>query len=89
MIEQTSLRNGIRVVTERMEAVRSVAIGVWINAGSVFESERLAGVSHLIEHMLFKGTETRTAADIAAEADAIGANLNAFTAKEPGRNKIE
>ena len=65
-----------------MESVRSVAVGVWINAGSVFETERLAGVSHLIEHMLFKGTETRTAADIAAEADAIGANLNAFTAKE-------
>jgi predicted Zn-dependent peptidase len=82
MIEQTTLQNGVRVVTERMEAVRSVAIGVWINAGSVFETEKLAGISHLIEHMLFKGTETRTAADIAAEADAIGANLNAFTAKE-------
>lgn len=82
MIEQTTLQNGVRVVTERMESVRSAAIGVWINAGSVFETEALAGVSHLIEHMLFKGTETRTAADIAAEADAIGANLNAFTAKE-------
>ncbi len=82
MIEQTTLQNGVRVVTERMESVRSAAIGVWINAGSVFETEALAGVSHLIEHMLFKGTETRIAADIAAEADAIGANLNAFTAKE-------
>ena len=82
MIELTTLRNGIRVATERMEAVRSVAIGVWVNAGSVFEMEPLEGISHLIEHMLFKGTETRTAADIAAEADAIGANLNAFTAKE-------
>jgi predicted Zn-dependent peptidase len=82
MIEQTTLSNGIRVVTERMDSVRSVAIGVWVNAGSVFEPEPLSGVSHLIEHMLFKGTETRTAADIAAETDAIGANLNAFTAKE-------
>ena len=82
MIEKTLLQNGIRVMTEHMPSVRSVAIGVWVNAGSVFESEANAGISHLIEHMLFKGTETRSASDIAAEADAIGANLNAFTAKE-------
>lgn len=82
MIEQTVLSNGIRVMTERMESVRSVAVGVWVNAGSVFESAENAGVSHLIEHMLFKGTERRSASDIAAETDAIGANLNAFTAKE-------
>ena len=72
----------MRVLTERMESVRSVAIGVWVNAGSVFESDRDAGISHFIEHMLFKGTERRSASDIAAEMDAIGANLNAFTAKE-------
>ncbi len=82
MIEKTRLSNGIRVVIERMPSVRSVALGVWVNAGSVFETERIAGISHLIEHMLFKGTERRTASDIAAEMDAIGANLNAFTAKE-------
>ena len=82
MIEKTVLSNGIRVMTERMESVRSVAIGIWVNAGSVFESDGNAGVSHFIEHMLFKGTEKRSASDIAAEADAIGANLNAFTAKE-------
>lgn len=82
MIEQIRLGNGIRVLTERMESVRSVAIGVWVNAGSVFETESEAGISHFIEHMLFKGTEKRSASDIAAEADAIGANLNAFTAKE-------
>ncbi len=82
MIEKTVLKNGIRVMTERMESVRSVAIGVWVNAGSVFESDENAGVSHFIEHMLFKGTERRSASDIAAETDAIGANLNAFTAKE-------
>ena len=82
MIEKTVLQNGIRVMTERMESVRSVAIGVWVNAGSVFESDENAGVSHFIEHMLFKGTERRSASDIAAETDAIGANLNAFTAKE-------
>jgi predicted Zn-dependent peptidase len=82
LIEQTQLQNGMRVLTERMESVRSVAIGVWVNAGSVFESDRDAGISHFIEHMLFKGTERRSASDIAAEMDAIGANLNAFTAKE-------
>jgi predicted Zn-dependent peptidase len=82
MIETTVLKNGIRVMTEHMASVRSVAIGVWVNAGSVFESDAEAGVSHFIEHMLFKGTETRSASDIAAEMDAIGANLNAFTAKE-------
>ena len=82
MIEQIRLSNGIRVLTEHMESVRSVAIGVWVNAGSVFETDAEAGVSHFIEHMLFKGTEKRSASDIAAETDAIGANLNAFTAKE-------
>ena len=82
MIESFRLKNGVRVVTERMDSVRSVAIGVWVNAGSVFESGRELGVSHFIEHMLFKGTATRSASDIAAEMDALGANLNAFTAKE-------
>ena len=82
MIEQIRLSNGIRVMTEYMESMRSVAIGVWVNAGSVFETDTDAGVSHFIEHMLFKGTEKRSASDIAAETDAIGANLNAFTAKE-------
>ena len=82
MIEQTTLSNGIRVLTERMENVRSVALGVWVNAGSVFETPENYGVSHFIEHMLFKGTETRSASDIAAQMDALGGNLNAFTAKE-------
>ena len=82
MIEQIRLGNGIRVCMEHMDSVRSVALGVWVNAGSVFETETDAGVSHFIEHMLFKGTEKRSASDIAAETDAIGANLNAFTAKE-------
>ena len=82
MIERFRLHNGICVCAERMDSVRSVALGVWVNAGSVFESDAEAGVSHFIEHMLFKGTEKRSASDIAAETDAIGANLNAFTAKE-------
>ena len=82
MTEQFILPNGIRVLAERMEGLRSVAIGVWVNAGSVFETARTSGVSHFAEHMLFKGTRRRSAADVAAEMDAIGANLNAFTAKE-------
>jgi len=77
MIEQIVLKNGIRVMTEHMTSVRSVAIGVWVNAGSVFETDAEAGISHFIEHMLFKGTETRSAADIAAELDALEADITA------------
>ena len=73
---------GITVVLEPMPHVRSISLGVWVNAGSIFESETNSGVSHFIEHMLFKGTERRSAVDISMETDAIGANLNAFTAKE-------
>ena len=82
MIRQAKLTNGIRVVMEPMDNLRSVAVGVWVNAGSVFESGAEAGISHFIEHMVFKGTARRSAADIAAEMDAVGGNLNAFTAKE-------
>ncbi len=73
---------GIRVALEPMPHLRSISLGVWVNAGSVFENETTSGVSHFIEHMVFKGTERRSATDIAMEMDAIGANLNAFTAKE-------
>ena len=82
MIRQAKLANGIRVIMEPMDNLRSVSIGVWVNAGSVFESGAEAGISHFIEHMVFKGTARRSAADIAAEMDAVGGNLNAFTAKE-------
>lgn len=82
MIRQAKLNNGIRVVMEPMDNLRSVSIGVWVNAGSVFETGAEAGISHFIEHMVFKGTSRRSAADIAAEMDAVGGNLNAFTAKE-------
>ncbi len=82
MIQQAQLANGIRVIMEPMDNLRSVSIGVWVNAGSVYESGADAGVSHFIEHMVFKGTNRRSAADIAAEMDAVGGNLNAFTAKE-------
>ena len=82
MVFRDKLANGIRVIGEPMPHYRSVSMGVWVDAGSVCENEAEAGASHFIEHMLFKGTERRTAAEIAAEMDAIGGNLNAFTAKE-------
>ncbi|MDR0840966.1 MAG: insulinase family protein [Christensenellaceae bacterium] len=82
MIQKATLQNGIRVIAEPMENYRSVSMGVWVGAGSIYEDETIAGVSHFIEHMLFKGTSRRTAGDIAGEMDALGGNLNAFTAKE-------
>ena len=82
MVFRDKLENGIRVIGDPMPHYRSVSMGVWVDAGSVCENEAEAGASHFIEHMLFKGTERRTAAEIAAEMDAIGGNLNAFTAKE-------
>ncbi len=82
MIIQETLENGIRIIGETMENVRSCAIGVWVGTGSAFEEEGEGGASHFIEHMLFKGTERRSAQDIAAEMDAIGGNINAFTSKE-------
>lgn len=79
---KTVLPNGLRVVTEEMPHVRSVTIGVWVGAGSRHEDPDQAGVSHFIEHMLFKGTGTRSARAIAEAVDALGGNVNAFTAKE-------
>lgn len=76
------LKNGVRVVGENMPGYRSVSMGVWINAGSVYEQGDESGAAHFIEHMLFKGTKSRSASDIAAVMDAVGGNLNAFTGKE-------
>jgi len=81
-IERTVLPNGIRVVTERMPHVRSVSVGVWIGTGSREESLEQTGISHFIEHMLFKGTAHRSAEQIAREVDSIGGGLDAFTSKE-------
>src|SRR5579871_3967406 len=81
-IEMTSLANGVRVITEAMPHVRSVSVGVWIGTGSRRESSDQNGLSHFIEHMLFKGTTSRSAEDIARSVDSIGGNLDAFTAKE-------
>ncbi|MBQ9832817.1 MAG: insulinase family protein [Clostridia bacterium] len=82
MLKRYVLKNGIRVAAQQLKEFRSVSIGVWIKAGSVYESEKEYGISHFIEHMLFKGTSRRSAADIASQMDGVGGNLNAFTAKE-------
>ncbi|MBI2216850.1 MAG: insulinase family protein [Candidatus Rokubacteria bacterium] len=76
------LPDGIRVITERMPHVRSVAVGVWVETGSRHEPETRAGVSHLIEHLVFKGTANRTAEDIARTMDSVGGQMDAFTTKE-------
>lgn len=76
------LPNGIRILTERMPHVRSVAVGVWVETGSRHEHEARGGVSHLIEHLVFKGTATRTAQDIARTMDSVGGQMDAFTTKE-------
>ncbi len=78
----TTLQNGIRVISESMPHVRSVSIGVWITTGSRHEQLEETGISHFIEHMVFKGTRHRSAEEIARSVDSIGGNLDAFTAKE-------
>ncbi len=82
MYRKSTLPNGLRVLTETMPAVRSVTIGVWADVGSSLETREQRGISHLVEHMLFKGTERRTARAIAETMDSVGGNLNAFTDKE-------
>jgi predicted Zn-dependent peptidase len=81
-LRRTVLPNGLIVLTERMEYLRSVAMGVWIKSGSRCEAPEINGISHFVEHMLFKGTRSRSAQRIAREMDSIGGNLDAFTSKE-------
>ncbi len=81
-IQREVLPNGLTVLTEEMPHLRSVSIGIWIRTGSRHEEAELNGISHFIEHMVFKGTRTRSAEDIARQVDSIGGNLDAFTAKE-------
>ena len=83
MYYQRTLSNGLRVVAQKMEGFRSVSVGIWTQTGSANEAcEKERGITHFIEHMLFKGTQTRTAQQIAEEMDAFGGILNAFTSKE-------
>jgi len=82
MYDQITMPNGLRIIAERIPHFRSVSIGLWVKSGSLYETEPENGVSHFIEHMLFKGTERRTARQIAEEMDAVGGSMNAFTSKE-------
>ncbi len=82
MIESITLDNGVRILTEPMEGMRSASLGIWVGAGSRHETAAENGAAHFIEHMVFKGTQRRSAADIAQEMDAMGGQINAFTTKE-------
>src|SRR5574339_942031 len=82
MVVRDVLDNGLRLITESMPHVRSVTIGVWLTRGSRHEAPEEGGIAHFVEHMLFKGTDTRSAEDIAQAIDSIGGQLDAFTAKE-------
>ena len=81
-VRKTVLPGGLRVVTESLPSVRSVALGIWVGVGSRDEDQAHAGATHYLEHLLFKGTPQRTALDISAAIDAVGGELNAFTGKE-------
>ena len=82
MYQKTVLKNGVRVITEQLEHLRSVSLGIWVNAGSRNEERAENGVFHFIEHMIFKGTKNRSSLQIAKDLDAIGGLSNAFTGKE-------
>ena len=81
-VSRTVLPSGLRVVTERLPAVRSVALGIWVGVGSRDEDQAHAGATHYLEHLLFKGTAKRTALEISSAMDAVGGEMNAFTTKE-------
>lgn len=82
MVVKDKLANGVRIITETLPESRSVSMGIWILAGSRNETNEKQGISHLMEHMMFKGTEKRTAKEIAEAFDSIGGDVNAFTSKE-------
>src|SRR3954451_18704606 len=81
-IQREVLPNGLTILTEEMPHIRSVSIGIWVKTGSRHEDPKFNGISHFLEHMVFKGTKGRSAADIARLMDSIGGNMDAFTAKE-------
>ena len=82
MYQKTELKNGVRVISERLDHIRSVSVGIWVATGSRDEDESRNGISHFIEHMIFKGTQNRSSLQIAKELDTIGGLSNAFTGKE-------
>ena len=81
-VRVTTLANGFRVATDRMEGVESATIGVWVGAGTRYEDAATNGVAHLLEHMAFKGTKTRSPKEIAEAIEAVGGSLNAYTSRE-------
>ncbi len=81
-IQREVLPNGLTIITEEMNHIRSVSLGIWVKSGSRHEEAQVNGISHFIEHMVFKGTTNRTAEDIARQVDSIGGNMDAFTGKE-------
>src|SRR6201989_187139 len=81
-VRRTTLPGGLRIVTEYIPSVRSASVGVWVGVGSRDEGASVAGAAHFLEHLLFKATPTRSAVDIAQAVDAVGGELNAFTARE-------
>ena len=81
-IKREVLPNGLTILTEHMNHIRSVSMGIWVKSGSRHEDPRVNGISHFVEHMVFKGTTNRTAEDIARQVDSIGGNMDAFTGKE-------
>src|SRR6516164_924880 len=78
----STLANGLRVATDRIETVDTVSLGIWVDVGTRHEQADINGVSHFLEHMAFKGTDRRSAAEIAEEIEAVGGHINAYTARE-------
>jgi predicted Zn-dependent peptidase len=81
-VQKTTLDNGLKIVTEHVPSVKSISVGIWVKTGSRNEADKQAGITHFLEHMLFKGTETRSSYDIALSMEAVGGYLNAFTSSE-------
>ena len=81
-VRKTVLNNGLEIVTDELETVETVSLGVWVKVGSRYEPKSLGGVSHFLEHMAFKGTGRRSAREIAEEIEAVGGQLNAYTSSE-------
>jgi predicted Zn-dependent peptidase len=81
-VEVSTLSNGLKVITDRMDSVETVALGAWVNVGTRHETPKVNGISHLLEHMAFKGTARRTALQIAEEMDNVGGHLNAYTSRD-------
>jgi predicted Zn-dependent peptidase len=81
-IHKTTHTSGLRIITESIDTVRSISVGIWVKTGSRHEHANVAGITHFLEHMLFKGTEKRTAYDIVQGVESVGGYLNAFTSSE-------